>query len=44
MQDCRETADAIVRGVSMHVAASAMGVARIYIVSGRFGTTSLIKS
>jgi hypothetical protein len=28
----------------MHVAASAMGVARTYIVSGSFGTTGLIKS
>jgi hypothetical protein len=44
MQGSRETADRTVRDISMHVAASAIGVARVYIASGRFGTTSLIKS
>jgi hypothetical protein len=40
----QETADGTGRDISMHVAVSAMGVARIFIVSGRFGTSSLIKS
>lgn len=44
MRDSRETADVTGRNVSMHVAASAMGLARIYIVSGSFGTRSLSKS
>jgi hypothetical protein len=43
MEDSMETAKGTGRKVSVHLAASAM-VARFYIVSGSFGTTSSIVS